>query len=96
MPPLCRETQSLGQQMLNAPVGINGLMHAIIGMLDAIFPAQKIYRDKNLRILIRMFNYVFKSCNITIAQSVYENTIFSNKLASFTLCLAKLYCFLCY
>ena len=24
--PLCRETQSLGQQMLNAPVGINGLM----------------------------------------------------------------------
>ena len=24
-PPLCRETQSLGQQMLNAPVGINGL-----------------------------------------------------------------------
>ena len=23
--PLCRETQSLGQQMLNAPVGINGL-----------------------------------------------------------------------
>ena len=26
MPPLCRETQSLGQQMLNAPVGINGLI----------------------------------------------------------------------
>ena len=25
MPPLCRETQSLGQQMLNAPLGINGL-----------------------------------------------------------------------
>ena len=24
-PPLHRETQSLGQQMLNAPVGINGL-----------------------------------------------------------------------
>ena len=24
--PLCRETQSLGQQMLNAPVGINGLI----------------------------------------------------------------------
>ena len=24
-PPLCRETQSLGQQMLKAPVGINGL-----------------------------------------------------------------------
>ena len=23
--PLCRETQSLGQQMLNAPVGINGI-----------------------------------------------------------------------
>ena len=28
MPPLCRETQSLGQQMLNAPVGINGLREA--------------------------------------------------------------------
>ena len=25
VPPLCRETQSLGQQMLNAPLGINGL-----------------------------------------------------------------------
>ena len=25
MPPLCRETQSLGQQMFNAPFGINGL-----------------------------------------------------------------------
>ena len=25
VPPLCRETQSPGQQMLNAPVGINGL-----------------------------------------------------------------------
>ena len=25
VPPLCRETQSLGQQMLNASVGINGL-----------------------------------------------------------------------
>ena len=34
VPPLCRETESLGQQMLNAPVGINGLsdksMEAII------------------------------------------------------------------
>ena len=29
VPPLCRETQSLGQQMLNAPVGINGLMKRI-------------------------------------------------------------------
>ena len=26
VPPLCRKTQSLGQQMLNASVGINGLM----------------------------------------------------------------------
>ena len=25
MPPLCRETQSLGQQMLNATLGVNGL-----------------------------------------------------------------------
>ena len=25
VPPLCQETQSLGQQMLNATVGINGL-----------------------------------------------------------------------
>ena len=30
MPPLCQETQSLGQQMWNAPFGINGLtlLHA--------------------------------------------------------------------
>ena len=26
VPPLCRETKSLGQQMLNATVGINGLI----------------------------------------------------------------------
>ena len=30
VPPLCRETQSLGQQMLNAPVGINGLISVIM------------------------------------------------------------------
>ena len=30
VPPLCRETQSLGQQMLNAPVDINGLRHIAI------------------------------------------------------------------
>ena len=29
VPPLCRETQSLGQQMLNATVGINGLTHPL-------------------------------------------------------------------
>ena len=28
MPPLCRETQSLGQQMLKEPLGINGLISA--------------------------------------------------------------------
>ena len=28
-PPLCRETKSLGQQMLNATVGINGLSRSI-------------------------------------------------------------------
>ena len=33
VPPLCRETQSLGQQMLNAPVGINGLSNAIFFQL---------------------------------------------------------------
>ena len=35
MPPLCRETQSLGQQMLNATVGINGLMPLIRARCDA-------------------------------------------------------------
>ena len=30
VPPLCRETQSLGQQMSNAPVGTNGLTYIII------------------------------------------------------------------
>ena len=35
VPPLCRETQSLGQQMLNAPLGINGLIQSnIVIMLD--------------------------------------------------------------
>ena len=29
VPPLCRETQSLGQQMLKTPFGINGLIIAI-------------------------------------------------------------------
>ena len=31
VPPLCRETQSLGQHMLNAPFGINGLMPMLDG-----------------------------------------------------------------
>ena len=35
MPPLCRETQSLGQQMLDATVGINGLMNCLC--LAAVF-----------------------------------------------------------
>ena len=30
VPPLYRETQSLGQHMLNAPVGINGLRISIL------------------------------------------------------------------
>ena len=34
-PPLCRETQSLGQQMLNATVGINGLMLCFLGQTIA-------------------------------------------------------------
>ena len=29
VPPLCRETQSLGQQMLNATVGLNGLTSTV-------------------------------------------------------------------
>ena len=33
VPPLCRETQSLGQQMLNAPVGINGIRHSAVGCI---------------------------------------------------------------
>ena len=34
VPPLCRETQSLGQQMLNLPVGINGLRQSDLGYFD--------------------------------------------------------------
>ena len=30
VPPLCRETQSLGQQMLNAPLGITGLIAQLV------------------------------------------------------------------
>ena len=33
VPPLCLETQSLGQQMLKAPLGINGLMLLAAGFL---------------------------------------------------------------
>ena len=38
VPPLCRETQSLGQQMLDATVGINGLMTAFF--FQFIIPPQ--------------------------------------------------------
>ena len=38
MPPLCRETQSLGQQMLNATVGINGLSSCPDDILSHINP----------------------------------------------------------
>ena len=37
MPPLCRETQSLGQQMLNAPLGINGLKQIVANSTGKIF-----------------------------------------------------------
>ena len=37
VPPLCRETQSLGQQMLNAPVGINGINFFILFLRSFIF-----------------------------------------------------------
>ena len=36
VPPLCRETQSLGQQMLNTPFGINGLTSPILYMKQYI------------------------------------------------------------
>ena len=36
MPPLCREMQSLGQQMLNASVVINGLIYAFGGIRQGI------------------------------------------------------------
>ena len=38
VPPLCGETQSLGQQILNATVGINGLMRS-----RGRFPTRKSY-----------------------------------------------------
>ena len=37
VPPLCRETQSLRQQMLNAPVGINGLKINVIDIVLIMF-----------------------------------------------------------
>ena len=37
MPPLCREAQSLGQQMLNAPLGINGLTCENVNYLPLIY-----------------------------------------------------------
>ena len=40
VPPLCRETQSQGQQMLNAPLGINGLTQASPTVDDKIFQSE--------------------------------------------------------
>ena len=50
LPPLRRETQSLGQQMLNAPVGINGLkaMYIYIYMLKLCLFLEVIYLDSSI------------------------------------------------
>ena len=48
VPPLCRETQSLGQQMLNAPLGINGLNSIVyIKMCNNIYILSINYDTKN-------------------------------------------------
>ena len=43
VPPLCRETQSLGQQMLNAPVGINGFNLSTLSPPDTFITFINIY-----------------------------------------------------
>ena len=48
MPPLCRETQSLGQQMLKEPFGINGLMQQDEINLDKLLIYLEINQKKNV------------------------------------------------
>ena len=59
VPPLCRETQSLGQQMLNAPVGINGLKNLLkpsdvprVGAAGAVRPGRHKFGGGNLSVSI--------------------------------------------
>ena len=62
--PLCRETQSLGQQMLNAPVGINGLNSCQYSARDASDSACNF--SFALSQTIFLFNTKRKSTIITI------------------------------
>ena len=49
-PPLCRDTQSLGQKMLNATVGINGLnpSQTAVRLMSVAFPVEPT-THKNMR-----------------------------------------------
>ena len=50
VPPLCRETQSLRQQMLNVPVGINGLniiQHKPVQSTNSMHKYTSLYAEEN-------------------------------------------------
>ena len=53
VPPLCWETQSLGQQMLNAPFGINGLN----------WVSSKYWKGK-LNTKVNLYRYIYRLTNI--------------------------------
>ena len=68
MPPLCRETQSLGQQMLKEPLVINGLNTSIIYQMYFMF---------KILVNIYLWSYVYWNYNNKYNQW-YKITNFQN------------------
>ena len=73
VPPLCLETQSLGQQMLNAPVGINGL--SIISTLDICIYIYKYYDTQGPNGVHRSINYAYGRKKLKPLE--YDGTMFT-------------------
>ena len=69
MPPLSRETQSLGQQILNAPVGINGVYSFHLVPNASLSLIQKLQAIQNSAI------FVAKGCvKMTFIDHLHEKT----------------------
>ena len=89
VPPLCRETQSLGQQMLNATVGINGLnwMAAKVSNNFYYFKRRIVYLLKLERKKIIVFLVYkissFKEISIFWRKLVEIHFFFSSKYLKF-------------
>ena len=82
VPPLCRETQSLGQQMLNTPVGINELTShttgKVVALSGAIFRPEKSSANTKLFLFSvmtigknkRNIDYVMSANDVTSIKSI--------------------------